>query len=85
MSYDENKITRVIAKNIRKAREARFKTQEHLAKVLNISHQQVQKYEEGKNRISPAKLYILALYFDIPVQEFYKLTGPEVKDAISTK
>ena len=32
-------------------------TQEHLANALNISYQQVQKYETGANRVSAGRLY----------------------------
>ena len=47
-------------------------TQEHLANALNLSYQQVQKYETGANRVSAGRLYEiskilqsdLSLFFD---------------------
>jgi transcriptional regulator with XRE-family HTH domain len=46
-----------------RARRKQFAiTQEKLAAALNITFQQVQKYERGKNRISASMLYVAARF-----------------------
>ena len=47
-------------------------TQESLAHQLDLSHQQVQKYETGANRISAGRLYELAKTLDVPIQYFFE-------------
>jgi len=46
-------------------------SQKKLADTLGISYQQLQKYEAGKNRISAAKLWIIAHQLGVPVSWFY--------------
>ena len=47
-------------------------TQQNVAKVLGVSFQQVQKYENGVNRISAGRLFILARILGIDLIEFYE-------------
>ena len=46
-------------------------TQNELAKHLNITCQQFQKYEKGKNRVSASTLYNIAQKLCVPVGYFY--------------
>jgi transcriptional regulator with XRE-family HTH domain len=46
-------------------------TQEQLAAALEISYQQIQKYESGSNRISAARLFGLARRMDVPIAYFF--------------
>jgi len=43
-----------------------------LAKKLQITYQQLQKYEKGVNRISASRLYKIAQELHIPVNYFYQ-------------
>lgn len=55
---------------------------EKLAAALDLSYQQVQKYETGQNRMSASALYKSARVLDISVSEFFSgLDGilPEIK------
>jgi transcriptional regulator with XRE-family HTH domain len=56
------------------------KSQEDLAKHLGVSFQQVQKYENGKNRLSAATLYSLAGYLNVPVSHFFSTLPPITSD-----
>ena len=47
-------------------------TQTDLANTLGMSFQQVQKYENGVNRISASRLFELSLLFDLPVEYFFE-------------
>ena len=53
-------------------------TQTDLANALGMSFQQVQKYENGVNRISASRLFELSLLFDLPVEYFFEDMPPEV-------
>jgi transcriptional regulator with XRE-family HTH domain len=46
-------------------------TQEDVGKVLGVSFQQVQKYENGTNRMSAGRLYVLATLLNARVNDFY--------------
>lgn len=61
---------RIIAANIRRLRRDRALSQEAVAAVLNVSYQQVQKYESGHNRLCLARLVLLRDFFDVPLDEF---------------
>lgn len=53
-----------------------------LAEAIGLTHQQLQKYEKGINRISVARLYDIAAVLKVPVTEFLKSEDNEY-DSIS--
>jgi len=61
-----------VGEQIRKRRQARGVTQQELARALGISYQQIQKYENGTNRISAGRLYILAKALETSVGTFFE-------------
>ena len=46
-------------------------TQTKVAKAINVTFQQIQKYEIGSNRIGASRLYQLSRVLDVPVSFFY--------------
>ena len=60
-----------VAARVREARKAAGMSQETVAAALDLSFQQVQKYENGKNRISPGKLMVLAELFGRDIAWFF--------------
>jgi transcriptional regulator with XRE-family HTH domain len=46
-------------------------TQAELADKLNVTFQQIQKYEKGKNRMSAATMVQIAAVLDVDVQYFF--------------
>ena len=46
-------------------------SQEKLGKAINLTFQQVQKYERGANRIGASRLYQLSRVLDVPVSFFF--------------
>jgi transcriptional regulator with XRE-family HTH domain len=46
-----------------------------LAKGLGVTFQQVQKYENGTNRVSASRLYDIANVLGMPITFFHGLTG----------
>ena len=46
-------------------------SQEKLGESLEVTFQQVQKYERGANRISASRLFDISHILDVPVQYFF--------------
>lgn len=51
------------------------KTLSEVAAALEITPQQLQKYESGRNRISAGRLFALAQVLGVPVASFYEELG----------
>lgn len=62
----------IIGSNLKKYREKLNLSQTEIAKLLDVSYQQVQKYESGTNRISAVSLYILSEHYNIDIELFFK-------------
>jgi transcriptional regulator with XRE-family HTH domain len=60
-----------IAKRVRALRLQRGMSQTELGSVLDVTFQQVQKYETGSNRISAGRLQQIAEVLDVPIGYFY--------------
>ncbi len=57
-------------------------SQEKLGEALDLTFQQVQKYERGANRISASRLYQIGYVLDVPVSYFFEeLTEPQTPQA----
>lgn len=61
-----------IGGKLREARLRRGMTQATLADHLGVTFQQVQKYENGKNRIAAGKLSIAARVLEVPHLFFFE-------------
>lgn len=66
------RVDHFVGDRIRARRTLLGMTQEHLAAALNISYQQVQKYETGLNRVSAGRLFEIANRLDVPVSFFFE-------------
>ncbi len=71
------RVDAYVGARIRERRTAMGLTQENLASALEISYQQVQKYEAGTNRVSAGRLYEIARKLDVDVSYFYEELDPE--------
>ena len=69
----------LVAERIRAHRKMRGLSQADLAKKLGVSFQQVQKYENGVNRIGAGRLFELAELFDVPIQALYPESAESVE------
>jgi transcriptional regulator with XRE-family HTH domain len=61
-----------IGGRLKSLRQLRGLSQEALGEAVGITFQQVQKYENGKNRISAGRLFAFAQYLEVPVQYFFE-------------
>ncbi len=73
---DPNTVDRQVGERMRRRRILLGLTQDQLAAALNISYQQVQKYETGANRVSAGRLAQIADVLDAPVGWFFGTHDP---------
>jgi transcriptional regulator with XRE-family HTH domain len=66
------KVDRVIGRRIRAERVAAEVTQTELAGAIGLSFQQLQKYENGTNRVTAAKLFEICQILDVPIASMYQ-------------
>ncbi|MBX2833821.1 MAG: helix-turn-helix domain-containing protein [Micavibrio sp.] len=65
------KIIKNIAGNLKRLREENGLSQAAVAKYLHVSFQQIQKYEDGSNRITADKIYRLKNLYKTAYEEFF--------------
>jgi transcriptional regulator with XRE-family HTH domain len=70
-----NPIDTHVGMRIRARRQQLKLSQMQLAPVLEVSFQQLQKYETGANRISASKLFMTANALEVPVGWFFEGLG----------
>lgn len=70
MSSSSN-VDRRIGERIRQRRTETGLTQHELASALDCSYQQIQKFENGTNRIAASQLQALAQRLEVPVGWFF--------------
>ena len=73
-------IDRVVGQRIRWRRRELKLSQEQLADLLNLTFQQVQKYEKGVNRVSAGRLFEIASVMGVAVNYFYDGAESELED-----
>ncbi len=62
---------RIIGANLRRLRHKAGLSQVDVGKRIDVSFQQVQKYENGQNRLPVEKLYLLKHLYDVPYDVFF--------------
>ena len=67
-----------LGRRLRAQRLAHGLSQEELADKLDITFQQVQKYEKGTNRLTAARMRELSAIFDIPISTLYGEHPPKM-------
>ena len=67
-----NNVDQIIGKKIYFLRLDNNISQAELAKKIGISAQQLQKYENAKNKISAARLALIAKVLDKDISYFYQ-------------
>lgn len=73
-------IDQLIGLQLRKIRKERNLSQEDIAVHLQMSYQQVQKYESGRNRISASTLYYISILLNRPINDFFQLVDSYLKE-----
>lgn len=63
--------TKIIGQNLQKLRVQNGFTRQDLSTFLNVSYQQIQKYETGANRLPIENLYRLQQLYNAPFTAFF--------------
>ena len=61
-----------LGKKLRARRSSLGLTQTQVARAINVTFQQIQKYEKGTNGVSSIRLLQLANYLKVPVNYFFE-------------
>ena len=70
-----NPVDLHVGARVRMRRKFLGMSQEGLAETIDLTFQQVQKYERGSNRISASKLFEIARALKVPVAYFFEGYG----------
>lgn len=66
-----------IGEKVRKRRQKVGLSQERLAEILSVSYQQVQRYENGSNKLNVENLQLIAQALMVPVAYFFQEQYPQ--------
>ena len=66
-----NELDKHLGEKLRFYRTLRNISQNSLAQSLDLSFQQIQKYEKGTNRISASRLYKISKILDVSLLSFF--------------
>lgn len=61
-----------VGKRLKQIRTLRRMSQTDVARKLDLSFQQIQKYEIGSNRIAASRLFELSRILDVPTSYFFE-------------
>lgn len=71
MNASAEEVDRVVGRNIRRFRKRMGITQTALAVALDVTSQQVQKYERASNRVSAGRLYCIAQFLGVDIRVMF--------------
>jgi transcriptional regulator with XRE-family HTH domain len=74
-----------VGQNIRLFRKAKGLSQTQLGDAIGVTFQQVQKYENGFNRVGSSRLVRIATALEVPVQTFFDGIAQERTRSTSTE
>jgi transcriptional regulator with XRE-family HTH domain len=74
------RIDELVGARVRMHRMLAGMSQGKLGEAIGVTFQQVQKYENGKNRISASRLHQIAAVLGVAVSAFYE-GSPSAEDA----
>ena len=64
-------IDKFVGKKISDFRISRGIARQAMAEAIGVTHQQLEKYENAKNRISASRLVLIAQYLEVPIAELF--------------
>jgi transcriptional regulator with XRE-family HTH domain len=72
MSEQPNYVDVHVGRRIRERRRQLDMSQQALGDAIEVSFQQIQKYERGSNRVSASTLWAIAEALDVPMHFFWQ-------------
>ena len=79
MVTNNNAVDVHVGKRIRQRRTLLGLSQDQLSATLNITFQQVQKYERGANRVSASRLWDISQILDVEIGYFFEDMSAETR------
>jgi transcriptional regulator with XRE-family HTH domain len=73
-----------VASRIKAARNQAGLTQTNLAHAIGVTFQQVQKYENGTNRVTAHRLQQIAMALKKPISYFFLDHAPQIRGGVET-
>jgi transcriptional regulator with XRE-family HTH domain len=80
-----NPVDAAVGARIRLLRKRRKKSQEELGKAIGVTFQQVEEYENGKNRVGASRLNMIADALKVPITELFDGTSATSNTTTATK
>ena len=68
----ENNFNKHLGNKLKLRRLALGQTQTKVSKAINVTFQQIQKYEKGSNGVSSIRLLQLSNYLKVPINYFFE-------------
>jgi transcriptional regulator with XRE-family HTH domain len=83
MKRDPDSVDKLVGQNIRIFRKTKGLSQTTLGNALGITFQQIQKYENGANRVGSGRLAKISKVLDVPIDRFFhnRTTGTDGEGA----
>lgn len=79
-SRSPNEIDLVVGQNIRRLRQSQYLTLQEMSAALGISHQQLQKYETGTNRLSAGMMPGVAEILGVDIADLFESAVAETSN-----
>ncbi|MEK6658006.1 MAG: helix-turn-helix transcriptional regulator [Nitrospirota bacterium] len=80
VKYKSTTYSAAIGEKIRALRKQFGLSQEKLGEIAGVTYQQIQKYENGTDRISTDRLNLIAEGLNIPISYFFEEKSLKVKE-----
>tara|TARA_B000000460_G_C21287368_1_gene294414 strand:+ start:198 stop:569 length:372 start_codon:yes stop_codon:yes gene_type:complete len=80
----EENFNKHLGNKLKMRRLALGLTQTKVAKAINVTFQQIQKYEKGTNGVSSTRLLQLSNYLKVPIDYFFEDFGQYLNNQAST-
>lgn len=78
-------VDKFIGNRIYTLRLAQGLSRQQLAKIIGVTHQQLQKYEKGTNRISVGRLFLIARALSKDISYFYEGMADNNQETVTTQ
>lgn len=72
-----------LGKKLRLRRTSLGLTQTQVAQAINVTFQQIQKYEKGTNGVSSARLLQLSTFLNVPIKFFFEDYSDDLNKEVS--
>ena len=79
MSKKPDPVDILVGKNIRFFRKAKGFSQSQMGSELGVTFQQVQKYENGHNRVGSSRLARISKVLDVPISKLFTGAATDAK------